>query len=106
MTAFYRCYYLCCQGEDQEGCASEQGRKLQIQHKRGCEVRTQREVLGHLQEAWKLQEDEDLVRPVQHGHWRLLEGDQGKKQADVRLQRFFPLNKFDSQVPVEDWTFP
>ena len=61
---------------------------LQIQHQRGGQVRAQREVPGHLQEAGELQEDEDLVRrAVQLGSWGPAEGDQGEKQENVRTDK-------------------
>ena len=56
-----RCHYLCCQRKNQKGGAGEQRGKLPVQDKRSCQVRSQREVLGHLQEARKLQEDESVL---------------------------------------------
>ena len=88
-TGFNRCYYLRCQGEDQEGCAGEQGGELQIQDQQGGQVRTQYKVFGHLQETGKLQEDANLVRHVQlsFGLWRCNAAHQGKKQ-NVKMQIF------------------
>ena len=44
-------------------------------------------MLGHLQEARKLQEDESVLRPVHLGNRGLTEGAEGAEQADVRIQQ-------------------
>ena len=91
-----RCHYLCCQREDQKGGAGEQGGELPVQDKRGGQVRSQREVLGHLQEARKLQEDEGVLRPVQFGNWGHTEGAEGAEQTDVRIQEDYQQNIISS----------
>ena len=44
-------------------------------------------MLGHLQEARKLQEDESVLRPVHLGNRGLTEGAEGAEQTDVRIQQ-------------------
>jgi len=77
------CDYLCCQRQNQKGGAGEQGGELPVQDQRGGQVRSQREVLGHLQEARKLQEDESVLRSVQLGNRGHTEGAEGAEQTDV-----------------------
>ena len=61
---------------------------------------------GHLQETRELQEVEGRVRqqvqPCSRGH---VEGDEGEKQANVRMQRKCPpLYNCSSQVQGDKWT--
>ena len=74
-----RCHHLCDQRKDQGGGAGKRWRKVQIQDERCGQVWTQCEVLGHLQEAGELQEDESHVR------WTFQLG--LEKQANVRKQQ-------------------
>ena len=53
-------------------------------------------MLGHLQEARKLQEDEVVLRPVQLGNRGLTEGAEGAEQADVRIQQDYQVNIISS----------
>ena len=82
-----RCDYLCCQRQNQKGGAGEQGGELPVQDQRGGQVRSQREVLGHVQEARQLQEDESVLRSVQLGNRGHTEGAEGAEQTDVRIQQ-------------------
>ena len=72
---------------------------LQIQHQRGGQVWTQREVLGHLQEAGELQEDEDRLRgAVQLGSWG-----QGEKEANVKRTKCHHFEALLQVKQEEEW---